>query len=146
MPMNHMVKRPGAALALLVTAQFMVILDVAIVNVALPTIGPDLGFSRSGLQWVVSAYAIVFGGALLLGGRLADLLGRRRVFVGGLLLFALASLVGGFASSQGMLVAARAPPGPRGAVISPAGPPVITTTLTDGADPHQAPRAPGPAG
>src|SRR5690348_18509026 len=105
--MNHVVRRPGAALALLVTAQFMVILDVAIVNVALPTIGPALGFSQSALQWVVSAYAIVFGGTLLLGGRLADLLGRRRVFVGGLLLFALSSLLCGIAWSAGALIAFR---------------------------------------
>jgi MFS family permease len=78
--------RRWSALALIVTAQFMVILDVAIVNVALPSIKHDLGFSESSLQWVISAYAIFFGGALLLGGRLSDLLGRRRLFAGGLLL------------------------------------------------------------
>src|SRR5437764_6406848 len=98
-------RRKWLALALLSVVQFMVVLDVAIVNVALPSIKTDLGFSESGLQWVVSAYAIVFGGTLLLGGRLADLLGRRRLFIGGLLLFALASLLGGLSWSAGSLVA-----------------------------------------
>ena len=138
MPINHIVKRPGAALALLVTAQFMVILDVAIVNVALPTIGPDLGFSRSGLQWVVSAYAIVFGGTLLLGGRLADLLGRRRVFVGGLLLFALSSLLCGFAWSAGALVAFRALQGLAGAVLAPAALSLLMTSFDEGAERNRA--------
>jgi EmrB/QacA subfamily drug resistance transporter len=138
LPINHMVKRPGAALALLVTAQFMVILDVAIVNVALPTIGPDLGFSRSGLQWVVSAYAIVFGGTLLLGGRLADLVGRRRVFVGGLLLFALASLLCGFAWSAGALVAFRALQGLAGAVLAPAALSLLMTSFAEGPERNRA--------
>jgi EmrB/QacA subfamily drug resistance transporter len=138
LPINHMVKRPGAALALLVTAQFMVILDVAIVNVALPTIGPDLGFSRSALQWVVSAYAIVFGGTLLLGGRLADLLGRRRVFVGGLLLFALASLLCGFAWSAGALVAFRAIQGLAGAVLAPAALSLLMTSFAEGPERNRA--------
>src|SRR5438034_563828 len=84
-------RRRWSALALIVTAQFMVILDVAIVNVALPSIKSDLGFSQTNLQWVISAYAILFGGVLLLGGRLADLLGRRRLFVAGLALFAAGS-------------------------------------------------------
>jgi EmrB/QacA subfamily drug resistance transporter len=138
LPINHMVKRPGAALSLLVTAQFMVILDVAIVNVALPTIGPDLGFSRSGLQWVVSAYAIVFGGTLLLGGRLADLVGRRRVFVGGLLLFALASLLCGFAWSAGALVAFRALQGLAGAVLAPAALSLLMTSFAEGPERNRA--------
>src|SRR6059058_1681131 len=112
--------RRWLALALIVTAQFMVILDVAIVNVALPSIKADLGFSRAGLQWVVSAYAIVFGGTLLLGGRLADLLGRRRMFVGGLLLFAATSLLCGLAWSAGSLVAFRALQGLGGALLAPA--------------------------
>src|SRR6476660_4894216 len=86
-------ERKWSALALIVTAQFMVILDVAIVNVALPSIKTDLGFSQTSLQWVISAYAILFGGALLLGGRLADLFGRRRLFIGGLLIFAASSLL-----------------------------------------------------
>src|SRR5437762_9096099 len=85
-------QRRWSALALIVTAQFMVILDVAIVNVALPSIKTDLGFSQTSLQWVVSAYAICFGGALLLGGRLADLFGRRRLFMAGVILFASGSL------------------------------------------------------
>jgi EmrB/QacA subfamily drug resistance transporter len=138
LPINQVVKRPGAALALLVTAQFMVILDVAIVNVALPTIGPDLGFSRSGLQWVVSAYAIVFGGTLLLGGRLADLVGRRRVFVGGLLLFALASLLCGFAWSAGALVAFRALQGLAGAVLAPAALSLLMTSFAEGPERNRA--------
>jgi len=86
----------------------MVILDVSIVNVALPSIRRDLGFSATNLQWVVNAYTLTFAGFLLLGGRAADLLGRRRVFVSGLLLFAFASLLGGLSTSQGMLVGARA--------------------------------------
>src|SRR3954449_3727737 len=133
-----MVKRPGAALALLVTAQFMVILDVAIVNVALPTIGPDLGFSRSSLQWVVSAYAIVFGGALLLGGRLADLLGRRRLFIGGLLVFALASLLGGLSWSAGSLVAFRGLQGLAGAVLAPAALSLLMTSFAEGRERNRA--------
>ena len=92
--------RRWSALALIVTAQFMVILDVAIVNVALPSIKSDLGFSQDNLQWVISAYAIMFGGVLLLGGRLADLLGRRRLFVAGLVLFSVSSLLCGLAWSE----------------------------------------------
>ena len=86
-------------LALLCVAQFVVVLDASIVNVALPTIGDDLSFSQDDLSWVVNAYVLTFGGFLLLGGRMADLLGRRRVFMGGLILFALASLAGGLAES-----------------------------------------------
>ena len=96
--------RRWAALAVIVTAQFMVILDVAVVNVALPSIKTDLDFSDESLQWVVSAYAIFFGGALLLGGRLADLLGRRRLFVAGLVLFAASSLLCGIAWSEASLI------------------------------------------
>src|SRR3954466_15993800 len=91
--------RRWIALILLCVAQFMVVLDASIVNVALPTIGKALDFSESNLPWVVNAYVLTFGGFLLLGGRMADLLGRRRVFMGGLVLFALASLAGGFASN-----------------------------------------------
>ena len=97
-----------SALALIVTAQFMVVLDVAIVNVALPSIKADLGFSQTSLQWVVSAYALLFGGTLLLGGRLADVFGRRRMFVAGLALFAGSSLLCGLAWSEGSLIAFRA--------------------------------------
>ena len=100
--------RRWSALALIVTAQFMVILDVAIVNVALPSIKSDLGFSQTSLQWVISAYAILFGGVLLLGGRLADLLGRRRLFVAGLAVFATSSLLCGLAWSEGSLIGFRA--------------------------------------
>ncbi len=88
-------QRKWFALALLCAVQFMVVLDIAIVNVALPSIQDDLGFSQENLQWVISAYALFFGGFLLLGGRAADLLGRRRVFIGGLVLFTLASLAAG---------------------------------------------------
>ena len=121
-----------SALALIVTAQFMVILDVAIVNVALPSIKSDLGFSEANLQWVVSAYAIFFGGALLLGGRLADLLGRRRLFVAGLLLFAATSLLAGIAWSEASLIAFRAAQGLGGALLAPAALSLLMTTFTEG--------------
>src|SRR5256885_6329708 len=114
--------RRWSALALIVTAQFMVILDVAIVNVALPSIKNDLGFSQSGLQWVISAYAIFFGGALLLGGRLADLLGRRRLFMAGLAPFVAASLLFGLAGAATSPVVFPALPGPCGGVVGPAPP------------------------
>src|SRR5438045_9183414 len=109
-----------ATLLLACLAQFMVILDVSVVNVALPAIRGGLGFSEQDLQWVVNAYTVTFAGFLLLGGRAADLLGRRRVFVAGLLLFALASLVGGVADSQGTLIAAPAAQGIGGHIVSPA--------------------------
>src|SRR3954462_3332399 len=96
------------ALALLAAAQFVVIPDASIVNVALPSIGRDLHFSQDDLSWVVNAYTLTFGGFLLLGGRMADLLGRRRLFIIGLVLFAVASFAGGIAQSAGWLVAARA--------------------------------------
>jgi EmrB/QacA subfamily drug resistance transporter len=130
--------RRWSALALIVTAQFMVILDVAIVNVALPSIKPDLGFSQSGLQWVVSAYAIVFGGTLLLGGRLADLLGRRRLFISGLVLFALSSLLCGLAWSAGSLVAFRGLQGLAGAILAPAALSLLMTTFAEGPDRNRA--------
>jgi EmrB/QacA subfamily drug resistance transporter len=127
-------RRRWSALALIVTAQFMVILDVAIVNVALPSIKSDLGFSRTGLQWVITAYAILFGGALLLGGRLADLLGRRRMFVAGLALFAVSSLLCGFAWSSGSLVGFRALQGLGGALLAPAALSLLMTTFAEGRD------------
>lgn len=96
------------ALVLLASAQFVVVLDASIVNVALPSIGRDLDFAQENLAWVVNAYTLVFGGFLLLGGRMADLLGRRRLFIGGLVLFGTASMVGGFSQSEGQLIAARA--------------------------------------
>jgi EmrB/QacA subfamily drug resistance transporter len=121
-----------ATLLLSCLAQFMVILDVSVVNVALPSIRHGLHFSEANLQWVVNAYTVTFAGFLLLGGRAADLLGRRRVFVGGLLLFALASLVGGLAQSEGWLIAARAAQGLGGAVIAPASLSILTTTFAEG--------------
>ena len=124
--------RRWSALALIVTAQFMVILDVAIVNVALPSIKTDLGFSQTSLQWVISAYAILFGGALLLGGRLADMLGRRRLFLAGLALFATSSLLCGLAWSEGSLIAFRAVQGLGGALLAPAALSLLMTTFTEG--------------
>lgn len=125
-------------LALCCLAQFMVILDVAIVNVALPAIREDLGFSATGLQWVVNAYTLAFGGFLLLGGRAADLIGRREVFAGGLLLFALASLFGGIAQTDEQLVAARAVQGLGGAVVAPATLSILMTTFTEGGERNKA--------
>ena len=124
--------RRWSALALIVTAQFMVILDVAIVNVALPSIKSDLNFSQANLQWVISAYAILFGGALLLGGRLADLLGRRRLFVAGLALFAASSLLCGIAWSEGSLIGFRALQGLGGALLAPAALSLLMTTFAEG--------------
>ena len=122
-----------ATLLLACLAQFMVILDVSVVNVALPAIRHGLGFTEADLQWVVNAYTVTFAGFLLLGGRAADLLGRRRVFVTGLAMFAVASLAGGFANSQGLLIAARAIQGLGGAVIAPASLSILTTTFREGA-------------
>ena len=120
------------ALALLCAVQFMVVLDVAIVNVALPSIQVDLGFSQENLQWVISAYALVFGGFLLLGGRLADILGRRRVFMGGLVVFSVGSLLCGLAWSDETLIAARALQGLGAAAITPSALSILTTTFTEG--------------
>ena len=125
-------------LVLCCLAQFMVVLDVSIVNVALPSIRRGLGFSGADLQWVVNAYTLAFAGFLLLGGRAADLLGRRKVFIAGLLLFALASLVGGLAQDEGMLVAGRAAQGLGGAVVAPATLSILTTTFTEGAERNRA--------
>ena len=133
-----MARRRWQALALLSVAQFMVVLDASIVNVALPSIGRALNFSQSSLPWILNAYVLTFGGFLLLGGRMADLLGRRRVFVSGLLLFAGASLVGGFAQSEAWLIAARAVQGLGGALLSPAALSIITTTFRDGAERNRA--------
>jgi EmrB/QacA subfamily drug resistance transporter len=125
-------------LALLCVAQFVVVLDASIVNVALPTIGSDLAFSQDDLSWVVNAYVLTFGGFLLLGGRMADLLGRRRVFMAGLILFAAASLAGGLAESSGVLIAARAVQGLGAALLSPAALSIVTTTFRDGAERNKA--------
>ena len=120
------------ALAFLCVVQFMVVLDIAIVNVALPSIQVDLGFSQENLQWVISAYALVFGGFLLLGGRMADLLGRRRIFLVGLAVFTLGSLLSGLAWSEGSLISARAFQGLGAAIISPAALSILTTTFAEG--------------
>ena len=125
-------RRLGLALLVIATAQLMVVLDSAIVNVALPHIQHALGFSGNGLEWVVTAYAVTFGGLLLLGGRSGDLLGRRRIFIAGLLLFSAASLFGGFASSEAWLLASRAAQGVGGAMIAPTALALITTTFPEG--------------
>jgi EmrB/QacA subfamily drug resistance transporter len=125
-------------LAVVATAFFMTILDVSIVNVALPTIGEDLKFSRENLQWVITAYTIAFGGFLLLGGRAADLLGRRRVFMVGVALFTIASLVCGLSTSEGMLIASRAVQGLGGAIISPAALSIVMTSFDEGAERNKA--------
>src|SRR5947209_7375340 len=122
----------GATLFLACLAQFMVILDVSVVNVALPSIRSGLHFSETDLQWVVNAYTVTFAGFLLLGGRAADLIGRRLVFVSGLILFALASLAGGLADSQLTLIVARAVQGLGGAVIAPASLSILTSTFEEG--------------
>jgi EmrB/QacA subfamily drug resistance transporter len=125
-------RRPGLALVVIATAQLMVVLDATIVNVALPHIQTALGFSGSGLEWVVNAYALTFGGLLLLGGRAGDILGRRRVFIAGIILFSLASLLGGFATSQAWLLAARALQGVGGAIVAPTALSLVTTNFPEG--------------
>ena len=130
--------RRWKALALLCTAFFMVILDSAIVVVALPSIDADLGFSTGDLQWVLSAYLLSFGGLLLLGGRAADLLGRRRVFMVGTALFALASLACGLAGSAAALIAARVVQGVAAAIMTPTALSILTTTFEEGAERNKA--------
>src|ERR671931_218787 len=125
-------QRKWLALALLSVVQFMVVLDIAIVNVALPSIKVDLGFSQENLQWVISAYALVFGGFLLLGGRAADLLGRRRLFLVAVVVFTLASLFAGLAWSEASLIAARAFQGLGAAIITPAALSILSTTFVEG--------------
>ena len=124
--------RRWIALAVLVAAQFMVVLDVAIVNVALPSIQTDLHFSEQSLQWVITAYAIMFGGFLLLGGRMADLLGRRRLFIAGVALFTVSSLLAGFAWSEASLITFRATQGLGGALLAPAALSILMTTFAEG--------------
>ena len=131
-------RRRWIALGLLATAQFVVVLDASIVNVALPSIGRALHFSQDTLSWVVNAYVLTFGGFLLLGGRMADLLGRRRVFIAGLIVFALASLAGGLAQSEAWLIAARAVQGLGAAILSPAALSIVTNTFTEGAERNRA--------
>ena len=126
------------ALLLLAMTQFVVVIDASIVNVALPSIGHALHFARTDLSWVVNAYALAFGGFLLLGGRMADLLGRRRMFMVGLVVFSLASLAGGLAQSEGWLIATRAVQGLGAAIVSPAALSIITTTFAEGAERNRA--------
>src|SRR6058998_3659050 len=125
-------RRRWWALAVIVAAQFMVVLDVAIVNVALPSIKTDLHFTQESLQWVITAYSIFFGGVLLLGGRLADLLGRRRLFMIGLALFSVSSLLDGLAWSSGALIAFRGLQGLGAALLSPAALSILMTTFREG--------------
>ncbi|MGH2831331.1 MAG: MFS transporter [Solirubrobacteraceae bacterium] len=126
------------ALALLAMTQFVIVIDASIVNVALPSIGAHLHFSRDDLSWVVNAYTLTFGGFLLLGGRMADLLGRRRMFMIGLVVFSLASLAGGLAQSEAWLIIARATQGLGAAIVSPAALSIITTTFAEGAERNRA--------
>ena len=130
--------RRWLALVLLAAAQFVVVLDASIVNVALPSIGASLNFSQDDLSWVVNAYTLTFGGFLLLGGRMADLLGRRRMFIAGLILFAGASLAGGLAQSDVWLIAARAVQGLGAALLSPAALSLVTMLFAEGAERNKA--------
>src|SRR5437867_3421375 len=128
----------NAVLALIAVAQFMVILDATIVNVALPTIKVDVGFSEQSLSWVLNAYTLMFGGFLLLGGRLADRFGRRRLFVAGIAVFSGASLICGVSQSEGMLLVARGLQGLGGAMVSPAALSIILTTFAEGPERNRA--------
>jgi EmrB/QacA subfamily drug resistance transporter len=130
--------RRWLTLAIVGAAFFMTVLDVAIVNVAIPSIQVDLNIAEQTVQWVITAYAITFGGFLLLGGRMADLLGRRRIFLVGLIVFTIASLVCGFANSAGVLIGARAVQGLGAAIISPAALSIVTTTFREGAERNKA--------
>src|SRR4051794_33288107 len=129
----------NAVLAIVAVAQFMVVLDASVVNVALPSIQRDVGFSEQNLSWVLNAYTLIFGGFLLLGGRAADRLGRRRLFMSGIGLFALASLACGLSQSEATLLIARGAQGLGGGVGSPPAPSVILTTLAGRSE-----RQPGP--
>src|SRR5436190_15438926 len=131
-------RRKWLALAVIVAAQFMVVLDIAIVNVALPAIKGDLHFAQENLQWVISAYAILFGGVLLLGGRLADVFGRRRVFMLGLAVFSVSSLLCGVSWSEGSLIGFRAVQGLGGALFAPAGLSILMTTFAEGRERNRA--------
>ncbi len=136
--MNMNERRKWLVLAVTVAAQFMVIVDVSVVNVALPAIQHDLHFSQDNLQWVITAYAILFGGTLLLGGRLADLLGRRRLFMAGVAVFTVGSLLSGLAWSAGALILTRALQGLGGALLAPAALSIIVTTFREGRDRNRA--------
>src|SRR5437763_4899978 len=132
--MKRHATNPWVVLVLICFAQFMVVLDATVVNVALPSIQKDLGMTEANLQWVVNAYTLVFGGFLLLGGRAGDLLGRKRLFLGGVVVFTLASLLDGLSTSSGMLIAARSLQGLGAAFISPAALAIISTTFKEGSD------------
>jgi len=138
MPADTTDRSKTFALALLASVQFIVVLDASIVNVALPSIGKDLNFSQDDLSWVVNAYVLVFGGFLLLGGRMADLLGRRRMFISGLILFGIASLAGGLAQTDIQLIVARAFQGLGAAIVSPAALSIVTNTFKEGAERNKA--------
>jgi EmrB/QacA subfamily drug resistance transporter len=131
-------RNTNVALLLLAMTQFLIVIDASIVNVALPSIGRDLAFSSQDLSWVFNAYTLAFGGFLLLGGRMADLLGRRRMFIMGLLLFSIASLLGGFAQNETWILVARAVQGLGAAIVSPAALSIITTTFSEGAERNRA--------
>ena len=131
-------RRLGLVLAVIATAQLMIVLDLTIVNVALPHIQAALGFSGSNLEWVANAYAVTFGGLLLLGGRSGDLLGRRRIFIAGLLVFVLASLLGGFATDQAWLITARAVQGAGAAMAAPTALSLVAVIFPEG--PRRPPR------
>src|SRR5688500_18396737 len=135
---QHYLDRRWTALIVLCAAQFVVVLDASIVNVALPTIGKALHFSEANLPWVVNGYVIAFGGFLLLGGRAADLLGRRRVFMAGLLLVGVASLAAGFASNEGQLIAGRVAQGLGAAIVGPSALSIVTTLFRDGVERNKA--------
>ncbi len=124
---------PWIVLVLICIAQFMVVLDSTVTNVALPSIQKDLGLTEANLQWIINAYTLVFGGFLLLGGRLGDLLGRKRLFLVGLVIFTFASLMNGLSTSEGMLIGFRALQGLGAALISPAALSIISTTFEEGA-------------
>src|SRR2546421_2981330 len=127
-------RRGKLTLALLAAVAFLDFVDASIVNVALPSIRRDLGFSEQDLQWVPSAYLLTYGGFMLLGGRAADLLGRRRVLVAGTVLIGVSSLIGGFAGSEGVLIAARLSQGAGAAMMLPAALSILTTTFKEGSD------------
>jgi EmrB/QacA subfamily drug resistance transporter len=134
----NVARAKNLALALLAMTQFVVVIDASIVNIALPSIGRALKFSQDDLSWVVNAYTLTFGGFLLLGGRLADLMGRRKMFMLGLVVFSIASLLGGLAQSEPWLIAARAVQGLGAAIVSPAALSIITTTFSEGAERNRA--------
>jgi EmrB/QacA subfamily drug resistance transporter len=131
-------RRKWLGLALLAATQFVIVLDAAIVNVAIPSIGRDLHFSQENLTWIPNAYALTFGGFLLLGGRMADLLGRRRLFMVGLVVFSVASLLGGLSTNEGQLIAARALQGLGAALLAPSALSMVTTTFAEGAERNKA--------